>query len=97
MIAFAILGAPRTSRQSRALSLGLAIAGITVLRFAGFACVVFAVQHPQAILVMYGSIGAAVAWAVVAISRGATIEPPAFLTAALNALTERLVRRLAPT
>jgi lipopolysaccharide export system permease protein len=96
-IAFAILGAPRTSRQSRAFSLGLTIVGITALRFVGFAAVVFAVHNPDTILIMYASLALAVGWAVVAISRGAVVEPPAFVSAAVNALTERLVRRLAPT
>jgi lipopolysaccharide export system permease protein len=96
-IAFAILAAPRTSRQGRAFSLGLTIVGITVLRFVGFAAIVFAVQHPETIAIMYGSLVLAVAWAVFAIFRGAAVEPPAFLTAAVNAMSERLVRRLAPT
>jgi lipopolysaccharide export system permease protein len=96
-IAFAILGAPRTSRQSRAFSLGMTIVGITVLRFVGFAGVVFAVHNPDAVLIMYGSLALAVGWAVLAVSRGAAVEPPAFVSAAVNALTERLVRRLAPT
>ncbi|HXW25427.1 MAG TPA: LPS export ABC transporter permease LptF [Xanthobacteraceae bacterium] len=96
-IAFAILGAPRTSRQSRAFSLGLTIVGITVLRFVGFAGVVFAVHNPRAVLLIYASLAAATVWAVTAISRGTAIEPPAILSAAVNALTERLVRRLAPT
>jgi lipopolysaccharide export system permease protein len=96
-IAFAILGAPRTSRQSRAFSLALTIVGITVLRFIGFAGVVFAVHTPSAVLIMYGSLVAATVWAVLAVSRGAAIEPPALVSAAVNAVTERLVRRLVPT
>jgi lipopolysaccharide export system permease protein len=96
-VAFAILGAPRTSRQSRAFSLAVTVLGITGLRFLGFAAVVFAVQRPVAILIMYGSLVGAAAWAAVAITRGAVIEPPAFLTMAVTAVTERLVRRLAPT
>jgi lipopolysaccharide export system permease protein len=96
-IAFAILGAPRTSRQSRAFSLGLTIVGITALRFVGFAAVVFAVHTPNTILVMYASLALAVSWAVFAISRGAVVEPPALVSAVVNGLTERLVRRLAPT
>jgi lipopolysaccharide export system permease protein len=95
-IAFAILGAPRTSRQSRAFSLALTIIGITVLRFVGFAGVVFAVHTPSAVVLIYGSLFAAVTWAVIAISRGAAIEPPALVSAVVNAVTERLVRRLAP-
>lgn len=97
MIAFAILGAPRTSRQSRAFSLGLTIAFVTTLRFIGFAGVVFAAHNAAAILIVYVSIAIALAFGVVAISRGATIEPPAVLTAAVNALSERISRRLAPT
>jgi lipopolysaccharide export system permease protein len=96
-IAFAILGAPRTSRQSRAFSLGLTIIGITVLRFIGFAGVVFAVHNPGAILIMYASLAITAGLGVFAVSRGATIEPPALLSAAMNALSERIVRRLAPT
>src|SRR5262249_51991710 len=70
-VAFAILGAPRTSRQSRAFSLALAVVGITTLRFVGFAAVVFAVHSPFAILIMYASLLGAAAWAVFAITRGA--------------------------
>ncbi len=96
-MAFAILGAPRTSRQSRAFSLALAVVGITALRFVGFATIVFAVHTPSAVLLLYASLIGAGAWAVVAISRGAVVEPPALLSTALNAVTERLIRRLAPT
>jgi lipopolysaccharide export system permease protein len=96
IMAFAILGAPRTSRQSRALSLALTVLGITGLRLIGFAAIVFAVHSPVAILIMYGSLFAALAWAVFTISRGAVIEPPAFVSTAITAVTERLGRRLAP-
>jgi len=96
-IAFAILGAPRTSRQSRAFSLAVAVVGITTLRLVGFAAVVFAVNAPPALSVMYLSLIAATAWAAFAISRGTVLEPPALFSTALNAITERLVKRLAPT
>jgi lipopolysaccharide export system permease protein len=95
-MAFAILGAPRTSRQSRALSLALTVLGITGLRLIGFAAVVFAVHRPVTILLMYGTLFGALGWAIFAISRGAVIEPPAFISMAVTALTERLGRRLAP-
>jgi lipopolysaccharide export system permease protein len=95
-MAFAILGAPRTSRQSRAFSLALTVVGITGLRLVGFAAVVFAVHSPIAIVIMYGSLIAATAWAAFAITRGAIIEPPAIVRAAVDAVTERLARRLAP-
>jgi lipopolysaccharide export system permease protein len=95
-VAFAILGAPRTSRQSRALSLALTVVGITSLRLIGFAAIVFAVNRPLAVLLMYSSLIAAMGWAVFAISRGAIIEPPAFITTTIAAVTEHLGRRLAP-
>src|SRR5262249_42156046 len=96
-MAFAILGAPRTSRQSRAFSLALSVIGITVLRFIGFASIVFAVHTPSAVILLYLSLLAATVWAVFTIARGAVIEPPALINAAVNAVTERLIRRLAPT
>jgi lipopolysaccharide export system permease protein len=96
IVAFAILGAPRTSRQSRALSLALTVLGIASLRLIGFAAIVFAVHRPVAILLMYGSLIGTLGWAIFAISRGAVIEPPAFVNVVITALTERLGRRLAP-
>jgi lipopolysaccharide export system permease protein len=95
-IAFAILGAPRTSRQSRAFSLALTVVGITALRLIGFAAIVFAVQSPIALVIMYASLIGATAWAIFAIARGAVIEPPAFVTATVNTVTEHVMRRLAP-
>ena len=44
VICFAILGAPRTSRQSRELSIIMAIVAVGALRLIGFACNVFAAQ-----------------------------------------------------
>jgi lipopolysaccharide export system permease protein len=96
-IAFAILGAPRTSRQSRAFSLAVTMIGIAALRFVGFAGVVFAVHTPAAVFLIYASLIGTTAWAVVAILRNSAIEPPALFSAVVNAITERLVRRLAPT
>jgi lipopolysaccharide export system permease protein len=95
-IAFAILGAPRTSRQSRAFSLALTVVGIAALRFIGFAGVVFAVHTPSAVFLIYAALLGATAWAGVAILRSAAFEPPAVVTAAVDAVTERLMR-LAPT
>src|SRR5262249_8974358 len=96
-VAFPILGSPRTSRQSRAFSLGLAVAGIAALRFVGFAGVVFAAQRPAAVGLIYASLAAAVGWAIFAISRSAAFEPPAVFSAVMNAISDRLMRRLAPT
>lgn len=95
VIAFGVLGAPRTTRQSRGFSLGVAIAGVSTLRLIGFASVVFAVNHAVALVFMYASLIAAFAFGLYAIARGTTIEPPAALANAVNALTERLAKRMA--
>jgi hypothetical protein len=49
------------------------------------------------VFLIYASLAVATGWAIVAISRSAAIEPPAVLSAAINAVSERLLRRLAPT
>jgi lipopolysaccharide export system permease protein len=97
VICFAILGAPRTSRQSRELSIIVAIVAAGSLRLIGFACNVFSGQSMIAILVLYASLIVAFALGVFAIARGAVIEPPTFLTQPITTLLERLSRRLAPT
>ena len=95
-IAFAILGAPRTTRQSRGFSLGLAIVCVMLLRMIGFACAAFAVHMPAAIVVMYAALAAAFVLSYIAISRGALLEPPAALTRAMDAFAEHFARRAGP-
>ena len=95
VICFAILGAPRTSRQSRETSIIMAIVAAGALRMIGFACNVFAAQSVVAIYVLYASLVLALAAGIFAIARGAVIEPPAFLTQPLSKLFERVSTRLA--
>jgi lipopolysaccharide export system permease protein len=97
VLCFAILGAPRTSRQSRELSLIMAIVAGGALRLIGFACNVLAAQSVAAIFVLYGSIAAAIGFGALAIARGAVIEPPAFMTQGIGKLFERVTARLAPS
>lgn len=97
IIAFAVLGAPRTTRQSRGFSMGVAIAGVGLLRLIGFAAAVFAVNAPGAVLIMYATMAFAFALGIFAILRGVVVEPPAFITDMVGAVTARLTRRLAPT
>ena len=56
VLCFAILGAPRTSRQSREMSIVMTIVAIGALRLIGFACNVVAAQTVAAVCVQYGSI-----------------------------------------
>lgn len=96
VIAFAVLGSPRTTRQSRGFSMGLAIAAISVLRMSGFVSMVVAVHMPSAVLFVYGSMALTFGLGLYAIGRGAVIEPPAALTRLVDGLVERVTRRLAP-
>jgi lipopolysaccharide export system permease protein len=97
VLCFAILGAPRTSRQSRELSLIMAIVAGGALRLIGFACNVLAAQSVIAIFVLYGSIALALGLGALVIARGQVIEPPTFLTQGFGKLFERLSARLAPS
>jgi lipopolysaccharide export system permease protein len=100
VICFAILGAPRTSRQSREMSMVLALSATAVLRLIGFACNVVATQSIVAVYVLYASVFAALALGLFAIARGVVLEPPAFVTQPITLLgqfRERLTQRLAAT
>jgi lipopolysaccharide export system permease protein len=96
VLCFAILGAPRTSRQSREVSIVITIAAIGALRLVGFACNVVAAQNVAAVYVLWGSMLLTFALGLYAIARGAVIEPPEFLTQ-LATVFERMSQRLQPT
>jgi lipopolysaccharide export system permease protein len=89
LVAYAYLGAPRTTRQSRNLSLLGAIGAVAFLRFVGFATTVISVNAPAIIILHYLVLAAAAGLSIWAIGRGIIIEPPAFITNALTALQER--------
>jgi lipopolysaccharide export system permease protein len=97
IIAYAYLGAPRTTRQSRTMSLVSAIGAVALLRFAGFASTVFGISFPPALALQYVALFTVCGLGLSAISRGVIIEPPIFITNTVANLTERLARRLAPT
>ncbi|MEX0751945.1 MAG: LPS export ABC transporter permease LptF [Xanthobacteraceae bacterium] len=89
LIACAYLGAPRTTRQSRNLSLAGTAAAVITLRFLGFATTVVGVNLPVVIAFQYFVLATAITLSIWAIGRGIIIEPPAFVTNAVTALTER--------
>jgi lipopolysaccharide export system permease protein len=97
VLSFAILGAPRTSRQSRELSLIMTLVLIGGLRMIGFACNVFASQTVTAVYVLYGSLILALAIGIFTITRGSVLEPPTFIIQPLVNLRERLTQRLQPS
>jgi lipopolysaccharide export system permease protein len=95
VIAFAYLGAPRTTRQSRTLSMVGAIAGVSLLRLIGFASTVFGSNLAWLLALQYVAMAVAFVFGYFVIRLGLILEPPAFITNAIAAVTERLTRRLA--
>jgi lipopolysaccharide export system permease protein len=92
IIAFAFLGAPRTTRQSAAWSMTAVILGVSALRLAGFASTVFALKYSIAVAFQYVAVAATIAAGLFVISRGLIVEPPAFLTNATQAIGSWLAR-----
>jgi len=95
VIAYMYLGAPRTTRQSRAIAVLSNITGVALLRFTGFASVVLSTYEPRAILIQYVVVGLVFAFGFFAISRGLVIEPPTWMMNAISDVSARLSRRFA--
>jgi lipopolysaccharide export system permease protein len=95
VIAYAYLGAPRTTRQSRTLSMVGAIGGVALLRLIGFVSTVFGAAVPWMLVLQYVAMAAAIGVGLYVIRRGLILEPPAFITDWLATLTERLSQRFA--
>jgi len=74
VIAFAILGFPRTTRQSRVVSMFAVIAAVSVLRLGGFAGTAIAVTTPAMLAVVYAMIAAAIGIGGFVIWRGIPID-----------------------
>jgi len=92
VIAFAFLGAARTTRQSPAWSIAAVILSVLTLRLIGFASTVFAVKYPIMVAFQYFALAGALTAGIYAISRGLIIEPPVVLTKAVEAGSEWLAR-----
>ncbi len=73
-IAFAILGFPRTTRQSRAVSMFAVIVGVAGLRLAGFAGTAMAANLPAAIIAVYVMIAALTAFGAFVVWRGIPLD-----------------------
>jgi lipopolysaccharide export system permease protein len=95
VIAFAYLGAPRTTRQSRTMSMFGAIGGVATLRLIGFASSVFGATVPWMLSLQYIATAFALASGIWVIRRGVILEPPAFIANTLAALTARFTQRFA--
>jgi lipopolysaccharide export system permease protein len=93
IITYAFLGAPRTTRQSRALSIAAAVGLVTALRLIGLASTAIGIHVPVALLGQYVAIAAAIVLGLIAIGRGMIIEPPAAIIRLITTLGERIARR----
>jgi lipopolysaccharide export system permease protein len=99
IITFAYLGAPRTTRQGRAMSIAGAAVVIAAIRLMGFVVIVLCIRYPWVLAIQYLLLAVASVLGLYAIHRGLEIEPPAFVTDAVNAIAanlSRLTRRAAP-
>jgi lipopolysaccharide export system permease protein len=74
VIAFAVLGFPRTTRQGRAVSLIAVIAGVAGLRLGGFAAMAMAVNHAPAIVGLYAALAVTLVLGGVLIWRGRALD-----------------------
>ncbi len=92
IITFAYLGAPRTTRQGRAMSIASASIVIATLRLLGFVAIVLCVKYPWVLALQYILLFVASLAGLYAIHRGLEIEAPAFVTNAVNAVIARLPR-----
>jgi lipopolysaccharide export system permease protein len=95
-LTFAFLGAPRTTRQSRAFSIATAITAVGWVRIAGFACAVLSLQNPAITYFQYVLLAVVLAFSAYIVRNVIILEPPAGLTDSITRLTERLTRRFAP-
>jgi lipopolysaccharide export system permease protein len=93
VLTYAYLGAPRTTRQGRTMSLMGAIAVVSSLRGLGFIGMIAGVHTPIALALPYLALATTFALGYYAISRGVIIEPPAFIAQAITAFMERLAQR----
>ena len=96
-LTFAFLGAPRTTRQSRAFSMASTIMAVGSVRIAGFAIAVLSLKNPNVTYVQYVLIACVVLFSAYVMRNVVIMEPPAGLVESLNKLTERFSRRLAPS
>jgi lipopolysaccharide export system permease protein len=90
LMAFAILGAPRTTRQNRNFAIALLIVGILVVRIAGFGLSTVSVAQPMAILAQYLMLAAVCAASFWMTVRGVIIDAPTNLIGAVNGMFSRM-------
>ena len=95
VLAYAFLGPPQTTRQSRTLSLLALIGVVALLRLVGFLSVIIGTHTPAALAAQYVALLGAIAAGSWQISRGQAIEPAAVVSKIATIIGERLAKATA--
>ena len=95
ILAYAFLGPPQTTRQSRTLALLGMIGVVALLRLTGFVSVIVGVRVPSVLAVQYVALLGAIAGGLWQISRGRAVEPAAAVSKLATAISERIARATA--
>ncbi len=95
ILAYAFLGPPQTTRQSRTLALFALVGTVSVLRLIGFLSVIIGVHVPSVIAAQYVALIGSIAAGAWQISRGQAIEPAAAVSRFANAITDRIAKATA--
>jgi lipopolysaccharide export system permease protein len=95
ILAYAFLGPPQTTRQSRTLALLGLIGTVSLLRLVGFLSVIVGVHVPSVIAVQYVALVGSIGLGCWQISRGQAIEPAAVVLKWATAVTERFAKAAA--
>jgi len=95
VLAYAFLGPPQTTRQSRTLSLLALVGVVALLRLVGFLSVIIGTHVPSALAAQYVALLGAIAAGSWQISRGQAIEPAAVVSKIATIIGERLAKATA--
>ena len=92
ILAYAFLGPPQTTRQSRTLALLGMIGIVALLRLTGFISVIVGVRVPSILAVQYVALLGAIAGGLWQIRRGRAVEPAAAVAKLATAISDRIAR-----
>jgi lipopolysaccharide export system permease protein len=95
ILAYAFLGPPQTTRQSRTLALLGLIGAVSLLRLIGFLSVIVGEHVPSAIAAQYVALLGSIAAGLWQISRGRAIEPAAAVSRFATAVSGRFAKATA--
>jgi len=95
VLAYAFLGPPQTTRQSRTLSLLSLTGAVALLRLVGFLSVIIGARAPTALAAQYVALIGSIVVGAWLISRGQAIEPAAVVSKIANLIGERVAKATA--